>query len=70
MNGSRKHAKEIIDHHIKSLKAFNTLIKSVVLVGSLSDQSYTGNAGSDIDLNHILYDDAPQNARKTIRQQL
>ncbi len=33
MNGSRKHAKEIIDHHIKSLKAFNTLIKSVVLVG-------------------------------------
>lgn len=40
---------------------------SVILVGSLSDGSYTGNSGSDIDLIHILKDEAPSCARGLIR---
>lgn len=32
-------------------------IKSIILVGSLSDDTYTGNAGSDIDLVHIVSDE-------------
>jgi len=62
---SEKRAWEIIRHHAEKLSACPGLL-SVVLVGSLTNGSYTGNAGSDIDMVHILKDDAPENARKTV----
>lgn len=39
---------------------------SVILVGSLSNGSYTGRAGSDIDLIHILQENAPANIKNDV----
>lgn len=68
MNKTKERAMEIIDRHIENIKAHSDIIKSIVLVGSLSDDNYIGNAGSDIDLIHILSDDASENARLTVYQ--
>lgn len=64
---SEKRAREIIDFHISRIDAqkFPHLL-SVILVGSLSNGSYTGKPGSDIDLLHILDDGAPESAKRDI----
>lgn len=55
MNKSKERAKEIINIHLKNITSLaKSCVNSIILVGSLSDDSYTGNAGSDIDLIHIL----------------
>ncbi|WIV11540.1 hypothetical protein [Proteiniborus sp. MB09-C3] len=67
MNKSLERAKEIINHHLKNISSLNnSIFISVILVGSLSDNSYTGNAGSDIDLIHVLSDNAPSNSRDIV----
>ena len=52
---TKERAYEIINIYLKALETVKS-VKSVILVGSLSDDTYTGNAGSDIDLVHIIYD--------------
>lgn len=54
-NKTKERALEIINVYLKAIETVKS-IKSVILVGSLSDDTYTGNAGSDIDLVHIIYD--------------
>ncbi|MCL2672157.1 MAG: nucleotidyltransferase domain-containing protein [Clostridiales bacterium] len=67
MDKSERRAREIIQHHIQNIAACAADdVLSVVLVGSLSNGSYTGSAGSDIDLIHILRDDAPPDAREKL----
>ena len=56
MNKTKERAKEILNLYLDEVKAFD-FVKSVILVGSLSDNTYTGNAGSDIDLIHIVADE-------------
>lgn len=53
MNRSKERAKEILSLYISKAKNIE-FIKSIILVGSLSDDTYTGNPGSDIDLIHIV----------------
>ncbi len=55
MNKSKERAKEILGIYLDKAKELE-FIKSIILVGSLSDDTYTGNAGSDIDLIHIVDD--------------
>ena len=52
---TKERALEIINIYLKAIETVKS-IKSLILVGSLSDDTYTGNAGSDIDLVHIIYD--------------
>ena len=47
---------EIIKTYVNAAKDL-AFIKAIILVGSLSDDTYTGNAGSDIDLVHIVSDE-------------
>ena len=54
-NRTKERAWEIINLYLNSIETIKS-VKSVILVGSLSDDTYTGNIGSDIDLVHILYD--------------
>lgn len=56
MNKSKERAKEILSLYVSEAKNIE-FIKSIILVGSLSDDTYTGNAGSDIDLVHIVSDE-------------
>ena len=56
MDRSKKRALEILDIYLNEVKNVN-FIKAIILVGSLSDDTYTGNAGSDIDLIHIVSDE-------------
>lgn len=56
MNKSKERAKEILSLYVSEAKNIE-FIKSIILVGSLSDDTYTGNAGSDIDLIHIVSDE-------------
>lgn len=56
MDRSKKRAFEILEMYINQAKELD-FIKSIILVGSLSDDTYTGNAGSDIDLVHIVSDE-------------
>ena len=46
----------LIEHHLANLRPLAPALASVVLVGSLSNGSFTGRPGSDIDLVHILRD--------------
>ena len=65
---SEKRAKEIIRIYLNELeKNLSREVLSVILVGSLSNSSYTGNAGSDIDLIHILKEDSSNEARKLVK---
>ena len=54
-NKTKERAWEIINLYLQDIKTIKS-VKSVILVGSLSDDTYTGNAGSDIDLVHVIYD--------------
>ena len=54
-NTTKERAMEIIKIYLESIKAVSS-VKSIILVGSLSDDTYTGNVGSDIDLVHVVYD--------------
>lgn len=56
MDRSKKRALEILDLYLNEAKNLD-FIKAIILVGSLSDDTYTGNAGSDIDLVHIVSDE-------------
>lgn len=56
MDKTKERAHEIINIYISAAKDMG-FIKSIILVGSLSDDTYTGNAGSDIDLVHIVSDE-------------
>ena len=55
-NKTKERAHEIINIYVNAAKDID-FIKAIILVGSLSDDTYTGNAGSDIDLVHIVSDD-------------
>ncbi|MDR7856771.1 nucleotidyltransferase domain-containing protein [Tissierella sp.] len=67
-NKSENRAREIISIHLSRLeKELSNEVLSVILVGSLSNGSYTGNAGSDIDLIHILKDEASDDVRNKVR---
>lgn len=64
---TKERALEVLHHHLQALEErCGGLLASVVLVGSLADGSYTGSAGSDIDVIHILRDDAPDDARERV----
>lgn len=56
MDKSKARAKEILDIYLGEARKLD-FIRSIILVGSLSDDTYTGNAGSDIDLVHIVSDE-------------
>lgn len=62
-NKTGERAWEIINVFLQAIAAVKS-VKSVILVGSLSDGTYTGNAGSDIDLVHIVYDRYDYEAEK------
>ncbi|NMA84315.1 MAG: hypothetical protein GX962_10705 [Epulopiscium sp.] len=64
MNKSRERAAEILDLYVTGISQYN-FVKSVVLVGSLSDNTYTGNAGSDIDLINIIDTDRTEGLQTT-----
>lgn len=68
MDRSKKRAFEILELYINQAKKME-FIKSIILVGSLSDDTYTGNMGSDIDLVHIVSDkeDYAQEKEQIIR---
>lgn len=67
MNKSKERAMEILRRHLKRVEDWGAdRVLSVILVGSLSNGSYTADAGSDIDLVHILRDDAPAESRQAI----
>ena len=63
MNKSAERAHEIIELYLNAALKMD-FIDAVYLVGSLSDGTYTGNAGSDIDLVHIVSDSANYNSAK------
>lgn len=66
-NKSKERANQILRIHLDTLeREAKPILLSVVLVGSLSNGSYTADSGSDIDLIHILRDDAPQESRRVI----
>lgn len=65
-NTSIERAKEILNCHLKNIAKLKGIIISVVLVGSLSNNSYTGNAGSDIDIVHIISDNSDMEIRNTV----
>lgn len=56
MDKSEERAREILSRYLDEAKKL-PFLKSIILVGSLSDGSYTANAGSDIDLAHIVCDE-------------
>lgn len=56
MNKAKERAREILDLYLNAVRTLD-FVRSVILVGSLSDDTYTGNAGSDIDLVHIVSDE-------------
>ena len=57
-----------MDIYIHAAKALE-FVKAIILVGSLSDDTYTGNAGSDIDLVHLVSDDEDyQYEKRTVVQ--
>ncbi len=67
-NKSESRAREIVRIHLSELeKELSDELLSVILVGSLSNNSYTGNAGSDIDLIHILKDEVSDDFRNQVR---
>lgn len=58
---------EILEAHLALLQSTQAAaLQAVVLVGSLTNGSYTGDAGSDIDLIHVLRDDAPAGCRQAV----
>ncbi|MDR2687257.1 MAG: nucleotidyltransferase domain-containing protein [Oscillospiraceae bacterium] len=61
---TREQAFALIGHHLANLQPLAPALASVVLVGSLSNGSFTGRPGSDIDLVHILRDGG--NARRAV----
>ena len=63
---SKERANVIIAHHIENIKKAHGILKAVILVGSLSNDSYTGNAGSDIDLIHVLNDNASPDSKNIV----
>ena len=64
---SRERAMEVLAYHLRLIDEKCTkMLQAVLLTGSLVTGSYTGDAGSDIDLVHILRDDAPENARQAL----
>ena len=68
VNKSEDRAKEIIHIHLSQLEnELSDEILSVIMVGSLSNNSYTGNAGSDIDLVHILKDEVSDDIRNEVK---
>lgn len=66
MDKSLRRANEIIKNHLKNIAGLQVSIKAIILVGSLSNNSYIGKAGSDIDLIHIVTDDCDYNVRNSI----
>lgn len=64
-NKSRERANEIIQIYVDGLDKFKFL-KSVVLVGSLSDNTYTEGPSSDIDFVHIVDENYYLEAKKEI----
>lgn len=65
---SESREKEIVGIHLIELeKELSNELLSVILVGSLSNNSYTGHAGSDIDLIHILKDEVSDYIRHQVR---
>lgn len=63
MNKTKERAKEILNLYLGEVKALD-FVKSIILVGSLSDDTYTGNVGSDIDLIHIVSDEEEYSLEK------
>lgn len=66
-NKTRERAMEVLAHHLRNIGALcGDALQAVVLTGSLVTGCYTGDAGSDIDLVHVLRDDAPESARRSV----
>ena len=66
-NKTRTRAMEVLAHHMVNVGRYcGDLLQAVVLTGSLVNGSYMGDAGSDIDLVHVLRDGAPENARQEV----
>ena len=63
MNKTKERAQEIINTYINAAKDLG-FVRAIILVGSLSDDTYTGNAGSDIDLVHIVSDEVDYQVEK------
>lgn len=52
-NKSKERAFEIIKYYVEQISKL-PFIKSIILDGSLSDDTYTGNKGSDIDIVNVI----------------
>ena len=52
-NKSKERAFEIIKYYVDQISKL-PFIKSIILDGSLSDDTYTGNKGSDIDIVNVI----------------
>ena len=63
MDKSKERAYEILRLYLDEAIKLD-YITSIILVGSLSDDTYTGGPGSDIDLVHIVSDKADYKAEK------
>ena len=64
---TKSQAEGILQSHLDRLKSqAGDMLRSVVLVGSLASGSFTGDSGSDLDLVHILRDDAPEGSRERV----
>ena len=63
MNKTKERAHEIINLYISRAKECD-FINAIILVGSLSDDTYTGNAGSDIAFVHIVSDERDYRSEK------
>lgn len=64
---SRDRAMEVLAHHLRVIEGkCPEMLQAVLLTGSLVTNSYTGDAGSDVDLVHILRNDASESARQTV----
>lgn len=67
-NKSEIRAKEIINIHLNELEDnLSNEVLSVIIVGSLSNSSYIGNAGSDIDLIHVLKENSSNEVRNRVK---
>lgn len=64
-NKSKERAIEILNLYTSQIVKYD-FVKSVILVGSLSDDTYTGNLGSDIDLINIVNAENFDKARKQL----
>lgn len=68
---SERRAREILERYIHSItNEFSNYIESILLVGSLTNDSYVEGPGRDIDQVMVLRDDTPEEIKKLILKRI